>query len=314
MQNYGVTISAFGEADVLQFQPQLAMPTISADQVLIENHFAGVNPVDFKTRKGLGWGAEKFKSQFPAVLGFDLAGIVVQAGAESGFNVGERVAALTFDGGAYSRYVTVNADLVARVPKAVSLQQAGAMPTVAVTALQILKQANVSAGQKIVMSAPLGGVGHLLLQLLAKENVDITVICSEAKQQQALALGANHTVDYHHPHAYPDLNADLFIDLVGGESGVAALKMVKKGGRVICIPTIHVPLLQQAGAEQQLLVEKMLAVPNRQDLETMLNDLAENRLYLKIAQVLPITDIQQAHRQLESGRTSGKFVLDLQLG
>ena len=90
--------------------------------------------------------------------------------------------------------------------------------------------------------------------------------------------------------------------------------MVKKGGRVICIPTIHVPLLQQAGAEQQLLVEKMLAVPNRQDLETMLNDLAENRLYLKIAQVLPITDIQQAHRQLESGRTSGKIVLDLQLG
>ena len=86
MQNYGVTISTFGEADVLQFQPQLPMPTISAKQVLIENHFAGVNPVDFKTRKGLGWGAEKFKSQFPAVLGFDLAGIVVQAGAESGFN------------------------------------------------------------------------------------------------------------------------------------------------------------------------------------------------------------------------------------
>ena len=311
MQNYGVTISEFGEADVLTFQEHLPLPTINENQVLIENHYASINPVDFKTRKGLGWGAEKFKSQFPAILGFDVAGIVVQAGATSGFKVGDRVAALTFEGGAYSRYVAVNAELVARVPTDVSLEQAGAIPTVATTAYQILKQANIQTGQHILLSAPLGGVGHLLLQLLAKQAVKISVICSPAKNEAALALGANQCFDYHHPEQYPDLQADLFIDLVGGESGVAALKMVKANGRVICIPTIHVPLLQQAGAQQHLHVEKMLAVPNSTDLTTMLGYLADHSLTLQIAKVFPIQEIQTAHRLLESGRTQGKIVLDL---
>ncbi|OBW92156.1 quinone oxidoreductase [Gallibacterium genomosp. 3] len=311
MRNYGATISEFGEADVLVFQPELPMPAISEQQVLIENHFAGINPVDFKTRKGLGWGAEKFKSQFPAVLGFDVAGIVAKAGKNSGFQVGDRVAALTFEGGCYARYVAVNADLVTKVPESVSLTEAGAMPTAAITAYQIVKQANLQAGQHILVSAPLGGVGHLLLQLLAQHQVKISVICSPAKNQAALKLGAMQCFDYHHPEQYPDLQADLFIDLVGGDSGVAALKMVKTGGRVICIPTIHVPLLQQAGAEQHLLVEKMLAVPNRDDLATMLGYLADHRLQLQIAQVFPISQIQQAHRALESGRTQGKIVLDL---
>ncbi|MFC0323778.1 NADP-dependent oxidoreductase [Gallibacterium melopsittaci] len=311
MQNYGATISQFGEADVLTFQEHLPLPEISPHQVLIENHFAGINPVDFKTRKGLGWGAGKFKSRFPAVLGFDVAGVVIQAGSESGSNIGDRVAALTFEGGCYARYVAVDAALVANVPEQVSLVEAGAMPTVAVTAYQILQQANLQPDQHILLSAPLGGVGHLLLQLLAKQPVKISVICSKAKSEAALALGATQWFDYHQPENYPDLQADLFIDLVGGESGVSALKMVKKGGRVICIPTIHVPLLQQAGAEQQLIVEKMLAVPNPDDLATMLGYLADNTLHLQIAKIFPIKEIQTAHRLLETGTTLGKIVLDL---
>ncbi|MFC0309422.1 NADP-dependent oxidoreductase [Gallibacterium trehalosifermentans] len=311
MQNYGATISQFGEADVLIFQEHLPLPEISPQQVLIENHFAGINPVDFKTRKGLGWGAEKFKSRFPAILGFDVAGIVIQAGSESGFTIGDRVTALTFEGGGYARYVAVDAALVANVPEQVSLLAAGAMPTVAVTAYQILKQANLQPEQHILLSAPLGGVGHLLLQLLAKQPVKISVICSQGKSEAALALGATQWFDYHQPKNYPDLQADLFIDLVGGESGVNALKMVKKGGRVICIPTIYVPLLQQAGEQQQLIVEKMLAVPSRDDLATMLGYLANNTLHLQIAQIFPLKEIQTAHRLLETGATQGKIILDL---
>lgn len=311
MQNYGVTISQFGEADVLTYQENLPLPTINDHQVLVEVHFAGINPIDFKTRKGLGWAAEKFKSQFPAILGFDLAGIVVQAGANSGFQVGDKVAALTFAGGAYSRYVAVDSDLVAKVPDTVTLAQAGAMPTAAVTAYQILQQANPQPKQHVLLSAPLGGVGHLLLQLLATQDITISVICSPTKNDTARKLGADQCFDYHHPEQYPDLQADIFIDLVGGESGVAALKMVKKNGRVICIPTIHVPLLQEAGAQQQLQVEKMLAVPNSADLTNMLNRLAEHSLTLQIAKIFPIQEIQSAHRLLETGRTQGKIVLAL---
>ncbi|MGR6980457.1 NADP-dependent oxidoreductase [Testudinibacter sp. P27/CKL/0425] len=308
--NYGVTLSEFGAAEVLTFQAQLPLPEINDDQILLETHYAGINPVDYKTRLGLGWGAEKFKSQFPAVLGFDAAGVVAKAGVNSGFQVGERVAVLTFDGGAYSRYFAVNADLVARVPDGVSLQQAAALPTAGVTALQLVNQANLQAGQTVLISAPAGGVGHLAVQLLKQLPVKIVAICSAAKQAYAQKLGAHDCLDYTALEHYPALDADIFLDLVGGEAGVKALAAVKQGGRVICVPTIHVPLLQQAGESRQLQVEKILAQPSAAALSELLAKLADHSLQIEIAETYPLTQIQQAHRQLEQGRTQGKIILD----
>lgn len=308
--NYGVTLSEFGAAEVLTFQPQLPLPEINDDQILLETHYAGINPVDYKTRLGLGWGAEKFKNQFPAVLGFDAAGVVAKAGANSGFEVGERVAVLTFDGGAYSRYFAVNADLVARVPDSVSLQQAAALPTAGVTALQLVNQANLQAGQTVLISAPAGGVGHLAVQLLKQLPVKIVAICSAAKQAYVKELGVHDCLDYTALESYPALDADIFLDLVGGEAGVKALAAVKQGGRVICVPTIHVPLLQQAGESRQLQVEKILAQPSAAALSELLAKLADHSLQIEIAETYPLTEIQQAHRQLEQGRTQGKIILD----
>ena len=309
--NYGVTISAFGDENVLQFQPHLATPTISETQVLIENHVAGLNPVDYKTRLGLGWGAEKFKSRFPAILGFDFAGVVVQAGQKSGIQVGERVAALSFEGGAYSRYAVVESGLVARIPESVSFEQAAALPTAGITAYQLVQQANVQEKQTVLVSAPVGGVGHLLVQLLAQKGVNIVAICSPQKAELAQKLGAHQTLDYTHLTTFPDLQADLLIDLVGGEAGVKALRAVKPGGRVICVPTIHVPLLQEAGASRGLSVEKMLAQPSAEDLKTLLDLMAAQKLQVLIEKTYPVQAIQQAHVDLAKGKTTGKLLLRL---
>ncbi|PJG84971.1 NADP-dependent oxidoreductase [Conservatibacter flavescens] len=310
-ENYGVTISAFGDEKVLQFQPHLVMPTISETQVLIENHIAGLNPVDYKTRLGLGWGAEKFKQHFPAVLGFDFAGIVVQAGRKSGFQVGERVAALSFEGGAYSRYAQVEANLLARLPENVSFEQAGALPTAGITAYQLVQQAQLQPKQTVLISAPVGGVGHLLVQLLAQQGVNIVAICSPNKAKLAHSLGAQAVLDYTNLSVFPDLQADLFIDLVGGEAGVKALRAVKQGGRVICVPTIHVPLLQEAGESRGLIVEKMLAQPNALDLSVLLELVSKQKLQVLIEKIYPIQDIQQAHHDLAKGKTVGKLLLTL---
>ncbi|MGR3807011.1 NADP-dependent oxidoreductase [Pasteurella testudinis] len=311
LTNYGVTISEFGAPEVLTLQAHLPLPQINDNQVLIETHYAAVNPVDYKTRLGLGWGAEKFKAQFPAVLGFDAAGVIAQAGSNSGFQVGERVAVLTFDGGAYSRYFAVNADLVARVPDGVSLQQAAALPTAGVTAYQLVKQADLQAGQKVLVSAAAGGVGHLLIQLLRRLPLEIIAICSPTKQAYLQTLGVSRFLDYTALQSYSPLAADIFLDLAGGEAGVKALSAVKDGGRVICVPTIHVPLLQQAGESRGLQVEKILAQPNAADLSALLALLARQQLQIEIADSYPLSQIQAAHRTLEQGRTQGKIILDL---
>lgn len=309
--NYGVSIAKFGGVEVLAFQTELAMPTVGEGQVLVENHFAAVNPVDFKTRMGLGWAAEKFKQHFPVILGFDFAGVVKQADPTTGLQTGDRVCALSFNGGAYSRYVVAEANLLAKIPDNISFAQAAALPTAGVTALQIIKQANLQVGQHIVLSAPLGGVGHLLLQLLKQHNVTVSVLCSTAKMAQARALGADNCFDYTDPASYPQLEADLFIDLVGGNAGVSALSMLKPQARVICVPTIYVPLLQQAGVERGLQVEKILVEPNACDLQHLLTQLSQQQIQLHIAHIFPIREIREAHQLLETGRVSGKILLDL---
>lgn len=310
-ENYGVTISRFGDVDVLDVAQSLPTPEIGDNDILLEVAFAGVNPVDYKTRQGLGWGAEKFKSQFPAVLGFDMAGVVAKAGANSGFAVGERVAALSFDGGGYSRYAKVDATIVARLPENVSMQQAAALPTVGVTAYQIIKQAKLQAGQKVMLSAPAGGVGHILLQLLKQHDVEIVAICSSAKKAWVEAQGVSEVVDYTAITTFPDVQADLFIDLVGGDSGVQALAGVKAGGRVICVPSIHVPLLQEAGDARGLQVEKILATPNAADLTALLAMLSHKTLQVDIAAIFAWHDLAIAHQQLETGRTQGKLIIAL---
>lgn len=316
-----VTITQFGEADVLKYQDNLPMPTIEAGQVLVKVAYAGINPVDYKTRQGLGWGAQSIKNnQFangePAILGFDVAGTVV-ASESSDFQVGDRVAALNFAGGCYAQYAVVAADVLAKVPDAVDLEVAGGLPCVGITAKQMLDFAAIQDGDHVVMSAPAGGVGHLTLQLLmhniAENNVKVTVICSPEKYQKIAALINTDKlagwIDYTKDEAFPNLDADILLDLVGGAAGERALSVVKQGGRVVVLPSIWAEKLKEAGADKQLDVEGFIAKPNAEDLSAVLNDIADGKLQLQIQATYPLAQTQQAHKDLEQGDSFGKLIL-----
>ncbi|AWX15719.1 quinone oxidoreductase [Mergibacter septicus] len=310
-RNPTILLNNFGNCDQLVYQQNFPFPSPSTSQVLIENAFAGVNPIDYKTRQGLGWLAQHLAPQLPAILGLDFAGTVVQSIPNSTINIGDRVCGLNLNAGCYSRYLSIEPQFLAKIPEKVTLAQAAALPTAGLTAYQLIRQANLQAGEKVLLSAPAGGVGHLLLQLLKQQQVEVTVLCSAEKAEFALALGADHWLDYHHPETFPDLFVDLFIDLIGGNYGVTALKLVKNQGRVICVPTIHVPLLQQAGAERGLKVEQILVSPNSQDLTALLSLLAKGELKLHLSHIFPLSDVAKTHHLLESGRTIGKLVLQL---
>lgn len=316
-----VIITEFGSAQVLQYQDNLPMPTMAEDQVLVKVAYAGVNPVDYKTRQGLGWGAKniqntQFASAKPAILGFDVAGEVV-ASNSADFKVGDRVAALNFAGGCYAQYVAVAAEVLAKVPESVDLKVAGALPCVGTTAKQMLDFAAIQEGEHVVMSAPAGGVGHLALQLLmhkvAKNNVKLTVICSPEKYQKIETLIDTSKlagwIDYTQDEAFPKLGADVLLDLVGGDAGKRALSVVKQGGRVVVLPSIWAEELKEAGADKQLTVEGFIAKPNAHDLTAVLNDIADGRLKLHIQASYPLAKTQQAHEALEQGDSFGKLVL-----
>lgn len=186
---HAVQIREFGEPEVMTYQDGVAMPALKDNQVLIQVAYAGINPVDYKTRQGKGWGADAIqKNNFdkgePAILGFDVAGTVVKSNSDK-FTIGDDVAALSFDGSCYAEYVAVDADLLAKVPQAVTLEQAGALPCIGQTALQFVEFADIKDGEHVVINAPAGGVGHLAIQFLLKkvasDNIKVTLICSPEK-------------------------------------------------------------------------------------------------------------------------------------
>ena len=173
------------------------------------------------------------------------------------FAIGDRVAALTFTGGCYAQYVAVDTKMLAKVPENVTLEQAGALPCIGQTALQFVDFADIQAGEHVVINAPAGGVGHLLIQLLmlkvATNNIKVTVICSPEKYAKLGELIDTDKlagwIDYTKDEAFPDLQADVLLDLVGDEAGVHALSVLKSGARVNVLPTIWVDKLKEAGKE-----------------------------------------------------------------
>ena len=318
-----IIITEFGELEVLHYQSDVAVPEMGDNQVLVKIAYAGINPVDYKTRQGLGWGAENIKKQQfannePAILGFDMAGEVVASDSD-GFKVGDRVSALNFEGGCYAEYNVVDASLLAKVPDAVTLKTAGAIPCVGTTALQMIDFADIKQGEHVVMSAPAGGVGHLALQLLINKidtlGIKLTVICSPEKYQKLEGLidtsKLEGWIDYTKDDAFPELNADLLLDLVGGDAGKRALAVVKPAGRVVVLPSIWAEALKQAGADKQLTVEGFIAKPNAEDLEQVLQKVGSNQLNLEIEEVYALAETAAAHQQLEKGDSFGKIVLEI---
>lgn len=316
-----VLIREFGEPDVMNYEDSVAVPTLADEQVLVKVAYAGINPVDYKTRQGKGWGADnirkdKFDHDQPAILGFDMSGVVVSSNSEQ-FAVGDKVAALTFNGGCYAEYVAVDAKLLAKVPESVTLEQAGALPCIGQTALQFVEFADIKKGEHVVINAPAGGVGHLLIQLLmnkvSQDNIKVTVICSPEKYAKLDALidksKLTSWIDYTKEEAFPDLQADVLLDLVGGDAGVRALDLLKSGGRVNVLPTIWVDKLVDAGSQKSLNVAGYKAQRSGQDMARVLEQVGTGKLKLQIQQTYPLSEAVAAHRELQKGDTFGKIVL-----
>ena len=321
-QQHAVLITEFGAPEVMQYQDGVAVPELNDEQVLIKVAYAGINPVDYKTRQGKGWGADnirkdKFEQDKPAILGFDVAGTVAKSNSDK-FAVGDKVAALSFDSSCYAEYVAVDADLLAQVPESVTLEQAGALPCVGQTAVQFVDFADIKSGEHIVMNAPAGGVGQLVIQLLAekiaRENIKVTVICSPEKYDKLDQIidkeALTGWIDYTKDDDFPDLQADVLLDLVGDDAGVRALSTIKSDGRVYVLPSIWVDKLKAAGSEQ-LSIEGYAVKPNGEDMARVLQQVADGSLKLHIEQSYPLSEVIAAHIELQKGAAFGKIVLQV---
>ncbi|EKY4195419.1 NADP-dependent oxidoreductase [Vibrio harveyi] len=314
MEHKQIAITEFGNAEVLAIQTT-STPTPQTGEVLVKVAYSGVNPIDVKTRAGLGWAAAQNKDNLPWVPGYDISGKVVSCGEDtSRFQEGDEVAGFIgfpIRGGGYSQYVCVPESELSHVPNSVALEAAAVLPLAGQTAAQALSKANVTEGDRVLILAGAGGVGHLAVQIAVATKAEVFTTCSERNLDYLATLGA-HAVNYQFaPVSERVEDVDVLIDLVGGEAALDALKCLTDNARVITVPTITAELICEKAKLLGFEASGMLVEPDREQLDTLLYMVGVGLLKTEVQHVYPMTDVIEAHKQVESGRTRGKILLDM---
>jgi len=303
-----IRIHAYGGPEVLQYE-EVPLPVPNEDEVLIKVKAAGVNPVDWKIRQGYMKGA----FSLPLVLGWDVAGVVKEKGAKvTNLEIGDEVYSRPsiFRNGAYAEYIAVKSSEVALKPATVDYIQAAGVPLAALTAWQsIFDLANLQAGQKILIHAAAGGVGHFAVQFANWAGAHVVGTASANHHEFLKSIGAHETIDYN-VDAFEDAvhDVDVVFDNMGGETWQRSWKTLKKGG--VLVSTLRGP---EAGGSDALnkLCAHVFVQPDAAQLGEIAALIDSGKVRPEISRVFPLREAAQAHIESQGGHTRGKIVLDV---
>ncbi len=310
-----VVINRYGSPDVLEIV-EISKPGIGKDEILVEVHATSVNPVDWKIRSG----SLKILTgrKFPKILGGDISGIVVEKGKNvTLFNKGDEVFGKlnAFKGGAYAEYVSVRSNQISFKPKNLNFREAASLPLAGLTAIQSLVDlGGLKKGKRVLINGASGGVGVVAVQFSRALNASVTGTCSGRNVELVKSLGADNVVDYNNVEISElDQKYDIFFDAVAKSSFGAAKKVLDKGGIYITtVPNFTVmilgPLLNPFSSKK---MEKIMVKSHPGQLKLMKEMVEAGNIKPIIDKVFPLSEIADAHREAEKGRTVGKIVVSI---
>lgn len=305
-------IKEYGDVTQLEVT-DIDKPILKEDEVLVKNFASSINPIDYKARQGLL--QSMFKWQFPVVLGWDLAGKIVALGDKvQGFKIGDEVFARPDidpigTNGSYAEYTAVKEDKLALKPENISFEEAAAVPLAGLTALQMLRQLNLEAGQKILIQGGAGGVGIFAIQLAKIFGAFVATTASENNTEFVKSLGADLVIDYHENTITEVLSDyDAVLDTVNDIEG--GISILKTGGSFV---TISGALIE----EQKEMSDKHIMTgwlqPNGEDLSFLGKQIRNNNLKIVIDSTYPLTTegIQSAQKRSETHHARGKVIVKI---
>jgi NADPH:quinone reductase-like Zn-dependent oxidoreductase len=307
-----VIINRYGSPEVLEYA-EVEQPKIKPDQLLVKVRASSVNPIDWKIRKGM----LRFMTgnKFPMILGFDVAGEVVEVGEQvTRFQPGDEIyGSLGFPGGAYAEYAAVPEKLAVPKPINMSYEEAAAIPLAALTALQALRdQGNMQSGQSVLINGAAGGVGIFAVQIAKALDVEVTGVCSTKNLDFVKSLGADRVIDYTQQDFTKDkMQYDIVLDAVGKSSFWRCQNILKPNG--IYITTLPSPDSFVQGVWTAILPGKkakfILESPNSQDLLYLKDIIEAGKIRSVIDCIYPLQELAAAHAYSESERAVGKLVI-----
>lgn len=300
-----ITYSKYGSPDVLELTEQ-PMPKVGPGMVLVKVKAASVNPVDWKIMAG--YLDPIIDLQFPAIPGWDVAGVVESVGIDAPqFKVGDEVIAYGrkdyVHGGTFAEYIALPERLLARKPKSLDWNESAGLPLTGLTALQVLRRLEVKPGETVLIHGGSGGVGSLGIQIAVALGAKVIATASEKNHEFLRSLGAE-PVSYGEGLADRVLalspgGVDVVADFVGGNLA-ATLLVLNEGGRHASIADSEV---EERGGTW------MWVRPVGQDLQELADLVDDKRFRVEVAKVLPLAQAADAFRLNMEGHTRGKIVI-----
>lgn len=330
-----ICMTRTGGPEVLEAR-ELPVPELPGPQhVRVRLHAAGVNPIDTKLRKN----GTYYPDRLPAVLGCDGAGTVEAVGsAVTRFRAGDEVyffqGGIGAEPGNYAQRNVVHEAYLAHKPKNLSFTEAAAVPLALITAWEALyERARLPAGERVLIHAAAGGVGHLAVQLAKLRGARVAATVSGADKAGFVKnLGADKTIDYKTEDfvaatlAWTDgLGVDTTFDTVGGATFCRSFAATKVYGSVVTLlqtaceaETVKLTRLRNQAIHYELMLTPSYLgmhaarVRQQQILKAGARLIEEGKLKITLSRVLPLTEAAEAHRLIEAGHTSGKIVLRIE--
>jgi len=311
--------SSYGSPEMIELKDVEQPSMKDENRVLVRVHNASLNKFDSLYRRG--YLPTRFengltKPKFP-ILGIDVAGTVEAVGSNvQKFKVGDHVYGSCF--GSHAEYVCPPQDGLSHMPKNLNFEQAAAIPCAAQTALQALRDAaQVTEGKKVLIYGASGGVGHFAVQLAKFYGAEVTAVCSTPNLQWVKELGADEVIDYtKEDFTKNGKRYDVILDAVAKRTFFSALGSLNEKGIYITenpLSPIYHPLQLLLGSFIKTKKAKLhLAKPNSEDLEFLRGLIEEGKIKPVIEKCYPLDQIKEAYTHVETGRTKGKVVLQIQ--
>jgi len=305
-----IEIQNYGDSSTLK-KVETVKPTIGNEQVLIKIKASSINPVDIKIR--MGYLAGMLPKTFPIVLGWEASGIIEEVGSQvKDLTIGDEVYTMPnfMQGGTYAEYVAVNSNEVALKPTTISFAKASTVPMVAGAAYtSLIKVAQVSSGQKILIHGAAGAVGSYAVQMAKEKGLYVIGTATGTGIEFLKNLGADEVIDYTTTDFLKAINdLDVVLDLVGGETLEKSYNLLKKGG--ILISTVMPP-----SADKAIELGIRVAMTNTAPDVAMLNEIAKlidaGKLKVQEPILSTLDNAQTDHQLLENRTAKGKIVFQI---
>ncbi len=294
---------------------EVRTPQRDDEEVLVQVKSISINPVDVKTRMGGGvYNYGDVSKQMDLILGWDISGVVTATSSKR-FSIGDEVFGMVnFPGvgSAYAEYVAAPAEHLALKPANISHEEAAAATLAPLTALQVFKEAGVKAGDRILIHAASGGVGHYAIQLAKEMGAYVIGTSSAANREFVLSLGADEHFDYHGGNLADAVHdIDFVFDSLGSDNIINSLAVIKNGGQVISIVTQFIDDLKAKLAAKNVIGKFLLVQSNGEDMKYLAALLENGKLKSHVSKSFTFDQMADAHDQIETGRTVGKIVVNV---